>query len=432
MGQFLPTQNNTVANMLFDSLAHRPYCGNTKLASLIRKKVYAINFDYLVINLPMQTAWITFDLDHTNMMIWQDAGLPKPNFIVRDPQSGRGHITYAIESVCTSQLARSKPLQYLQAIRLTMSHLLKADPSYNNRITKNPFSTTWCTTWLHHHVYSLSELHEYLPHLITEHDTVHDEDDSDSSHRNCSLFNHIRRWAYQTVNTYRLHQTFDTWLQCVTQKACAWSKRLRCPIRGCLPFNEITSVARSIAKWCWHHYRKKNTMQLDPSLSQKERQQKGARYTHNSRRKKTEEKIRNAIDFLISESKEVTPTEVSRLSGVSRSSIHRYKHILEETSLKKEEFRKKSDVSYASYQVTAVGEEKVNAQTNTLNNTPTNTENTKTNDSNRNKTRTNPVTTQYHKDKKTSDLYKISVEKFQSLRRRIQKQHTDPQSNSST
>jgi hypothetical protein len=63
-------------------------------------------------------AWMVFDIDHDhrsvpNPYIWQDEGLPPPNLIVRNRTSNKAHLFYAIVPVCTSDQARSKPIQYL-------------------------------------------------------------------------------------------------------------------------------------------------------------------------------------------------------------------------------------------------------------------------------------------------------------------------------
>ena len=140
--QELPAQfsENSIAELLYEKLSYSPICGNAKAAKERLDKIKAIQYPYIVINQPSQIYWITFDLDHTNTWIWQDVGLPMPNFIVRDRKTGRGHITYAIEPVCISKFGRINVAQYLSAIRRTMNRMLDADKAYNNRSDEKPFS----------------------------------------------------------------------------------------------------------------------------------------------------------------------------------------------------------------------------------------------------------------------------------------------------
>lgn len=59
------------------------------------------------------------------------------------------------------------------------------------------------------------------------------------------------------------------------------------------------------------------------------RKRAGAKYTHKERRRKTEQKIVNAIEQLKTQNLKINKAAVARLSGVSRENISkRYKHLL--------------------------------------------------------------------------------------------------------
>ncbi len=68
------------------------------------------------VNRPGFVSWLIFDLDHTKAMIWEDAGLPAPNLIVRNRKSGHSHLYYAIPRLHD----RGRPQQ---AHRLHEGHL---------------------------------------------------------------------------------------------------------------------------------------------------------------------------------------------------------------------------------------------------------------------------------------------------------------------
>ena len=332
--QELPTQflENSIAQLLFDKLSYQPICGNEKAAREKHDKIEAIQYPYIVINQPSQIYWMTFDLDHVNTWLWQDAGLPMPNFIVRDRKTGRGHITYAIESVCISKYGRINIVQYLSAIRRTMNRMLDADKAYNNRVTKNPFHNRWLTTWLHDQQYTLTELHEHIGSLDSP-EYYQSQELIDPTQRNCSVFHSTRMWAYSAVRHFRERKSYEEWQEKISQKVSYYASITICPTKGVLGVNEQKSIAKSIANWCWHHYQGNShyrKLQLDPSLPLQERQKQGAKYTHQTRKTKTEQLIKKAIEELRSTNQKLTKSKVAEISSISRQHIStHYKHLFE-------------------------------------------------------------------------------------------------------
>ena len=142
-----------------------PRCSDDKTATKKRPTVYAVRWPYMQVNRPGMVSWLVFDCDHADVFRWEAAGLPPPNLIVTN-REGRGdgfHLFYAITPVCTTEAARSRPQDYMRAIRDRMVELLGADPNYHGSgVTKTPGHPWWHTIELHAHEYSLGELNEYF------------------------------------------------------------------------------------------------------------------------------------------------------------------------------------------------------------------------------------------------------------------------------
>ncbi|WP_371872740.1 replication initiation protein [Shewanella algae] len=70
-------------------LLEAPYharCSDDKTAAISRPRHLALNFPYMQINRVGMSSWLIFDLDHSNPLIWEDAGLPPPQFDCSRPQ----------------------------------------------------------------------------------------------------------------------------------------------------------------------------------------------------------------------------------------------------------------------------------------------------------------------------------------------------------
>lgn len=89
-------QSGTALNRVLTEAPYLPRCSDDKTATRVRPREYAIRYPYMQVNRPGFVSWLIFDLDHTKAMIWEDAGLPAPNLIVRNRQSGHSHLYYAI------------------------------------------------------------------------------------------------------------------------------------------------------------------------------------------------------------------------------------------------------------------------------------------------------------------------------------------------
>jgi hypothetical protein len=311
---------------------NKPYCSDDKASGLIiRSKGSAFNRRYVQHNPPSMCHWLTFDQDHEHILMWEKANLPEPNMIVRNLDNSRAHVSYAIESVCTSEAGNPKPIAYASAVQEAYTQALKADACYTNFITKNPYHDDWHVWELHSHVYSLGEMADYVD-LIRKRWT-RKQAANDAYHglsRNCALFNRLRFWAYDHVAWYREDgSSYEQWMTAVLER-CESMNTFTEP----LPYSEIKSTGKSVGKWVWTKYWpegkpiRRGMMASEFTKSQlpldlKAKQRLSARRTHEMRRNATEEKIIDAIGQLTAQGKKVTKIGVSQLTGISDRQLRR-------------------------------------------------------------------------------------------------------------
>lgn len=321
----------------YDLAPKKPYCTDLKGSGLIiRGRDSAFTRSYVQHNPPALCHWLTFDQDHENLTLWEEANLPAPNLIVRNLENRRAHVSYAIESVCTSEAAKPRPMAYAQAIQEVYCEKLQADPGYTGLITKNPMHEDWHVWELHTHVYKLGELAE---HVELEQRYWTRKRAANHGHyglgRNCALFHRLRFWAYDWVGYYRdeTGTGFSEWMQTVLEKAEAFNEFPQPLCHG-----EIKSTAKSVGKWVWEKYfpagkRKKrgamasmlsgNVLPIDLATKQR----LSARRTNQERKSSTEEKIIHAIGELTAQGSKVSQAAVSRLTGIHKNTLSRnYSH----------------------------------------------------------------------------------------------------------
>ncbi|WP_189393372.1 replication initiation protein, partial [Pseudomonas avellanae] len=152
-------EDGTALNRLLLEAPYLARCSDDKTATRVRPREYALRYPYMQVNRPGMVSWLVFDLDHANALAWDDAGLPAPNLMVRNRKSGHSQLFYAVPSVCTTENARAKPIQYMKAIYAAFAARLDADVDYHGGpVAKTPGHPWWETTEFHSHVYELGEL----------------------------------------------------------------------------------------------------------------------------------------------------------------------------------------------------------------------------------------------------------------------------------
>ena len=326
-----------------------PRCSDDKTATKKRPTVYAVRWPYMQVNRPGMVSWLVFDCDHGDVYRWEAVGLPPPNLIVRNREERDGpgfHLFYAITPVCTTEAARSRPQDYMRAIRDRMVELLGADANYHGSgVTKTPGHPKWHTMELHAHEYSLGELNEYFELPKRERRFGKVPDLSLHHHaRHTTLFHELRYFAYSIVGGMKEQSTYDAFYSRLMTEAQRLnnygSKRGFFDFKRMVPHTDLRSsqvraTVRSIARWTWNKYTgdgrcHRGVMALDKSLPLPDRQRLAAERTHTERTKKTGERVLTACRVLRQKGEQLTQVAIAALTRLSRQTVAKYQQLIDE------------------------------------------------------------------------------------------------------
>ncbi|MBI6809419.1 replication protein A [Pseudomonas syringae] len=330
-------EDGTALNRLLLEAPYMARCSDDKTASRVRPREYALRYPYMQVNRPGMVSWLVFDLDHANALVWDDAGLPAPNLMVRNRKSGHSQLFYAVPSVCTTENARAKPIQYMKAIYAAFAARLDADVDYHGGpVAKTPGHPWWETTEFHSHVYELGELASAVE-LTVKPWATGPKLDQVSHSRHCILFEQLRYFAYSIVNRERELGSFESFMRSLDAYAYNHNSFLKQGFSENLPLSSIRATVKSVGRWTWDRYTgdrrcHRGAMQLDGSLSLTERQSLAAKRTNELRHKATESKIRAACRQLQDQGKALIRSAIATLAGVSVRTVASYTYILTEVS----------------------------------------------------------------------------------------------------
>ncbi|KPW56363.1 hypothetical protein ALO86_200099 [Pseudomonas syringae pv. berberidis] len=330
-------EDGTALNRLLLEAPYMARCSDDKTATRVRPREYALRYPYMQVNRPGMVSWLVFDLDHANALAWDDAGLPAPNLMVRNRKSGHSQLFYAVPSVCTTENARAKPIQYMKAIYAAFAARLDADVDYHGGpVAKTPGHPWWETTEFHSHVYELGELASAVE-LTVKPWATGPKLDQVSHSRHCILFEQLRYFAYSIVNRERELGSFESFMRSLDAYAYNHNSFLKQGFSENLPLSSIRATVKSVGRWTWDRYTgdrrcHRGAMQLDSSLSLTERQSLAAKRTNELRHKATESKIRAACRQLQDQGKALVRSAIATLAGVSVRTVASYTHILTEVA----------------------------------------------------------------------------------------------------
>ena len=229
----------------------KPYCTDFHSEGLIiRSRKKALEFRHLQLNGPNTYAWITFDVDRDDAYrAADDAGLKAPNVISVNPRNGHGHLSYLLATPVHRYVAsRRKPLEFYAGVERGYRRRLCADRGYSGLIVKNPLHLDWRTEWQALKPYTLEDLDceldfkDKAPELIIEREI--------GAGRNVTVFDNLRRLAYQKVRAFKPTGNFAGFHRSVLDLAMGLNMQFYDPLRE----GEVRAIAKSVAKWTWRHF----------------------------------------------------------------------------------------------------------------------------------------------------------------------------------
>lgn len=230
---------------------HRPWCAAEKNTARVLPLDSAITMPYMQLNPPSMAFWLQLDIDRRGAAsAWEDALLPPPTYIAINRVNGHAQIGYALaDPVCTSEAARMKPLRYLAAVEYAFNHKLGADLAFHGPLAKNPLNERWLLLQpANNPTYELCELADHVD-LPSPEDLRRGKINVNYAAygRNCALFERLRSWAYSAVRKFWKPEGYESFCDHALHVVEALNMQLPIP----LPYSEVRSIARSVAKWVW-------------------------------------------------------------------------------------------------------------------------------------------------------------------------------------
>lgn len=216
----------------------------------------ALEYKYIGLNNSYKN-YIVLDLDHSapgaTAFFWHDNQLPPPTIIATNPENGRCHYFYKINTpVCFTAGGRKHPQDFYKAVKNKLTKLLGGDPAYAGAIAKNPLNSAWKVITLPVS-YDLQDFGEWFS-LKNELEDIKLEN---FSGRNSALFSTLSKFGHKQYKNFVL---CDAFLALIRSEATFLNAQLDRP----LPDSEVKATARSVGRGIWR-WRRAHPSNLNPA-----------------------------------------------------------------------------------------------------------------------------------------------------------------------
>lgn len=344
------------AQRFFSYLSDVPRWGNDKVINFFGKKEDIIDIASYIELPNHRRYYMSFDLDYEgSALVWEDEYLPKPTITIINNENSHSTLHYELTTPVLLHIRGResrfsyKAIRYYNNVREGLRIRMDGDRGYAGFNTKNPLykdldgsRSKWKVSW-HDETYDLDYLNEFCPFLPVKTEIL----EIDPNSRHMTMFDSCRKEAYLIVKGFSSFDEFNGAVHKLCQEF--YSKHLSGIQKDhSFPQSEINSIARSISNWTWNHrndpsfsnYTKnKGIMNLQRTFTEKNsqehleeirsNQQLGAYYTHDNRIEKTEDKIIKAMNYLVSNGIQVSISNLSELTKLSKSTLYRYQKLID-------------------------------------------------------------------------------------------------------
>lgn len=229
-----------------------PYCTNDLSSGIFRlRRSAALSKRYIQLNDDKVCKWLPFDVDYPGgYFADKDANLPTANVVMVNRCNGHAHLAYLLETPALKHdAANIAPLKYLASIQRGMTNRLGADKGYVGLISKNPAHSDWLVEWRRDEPYSFDELNDWLFDRDKRFEPKARE--QYGLGRNCQTFDDLRAFAYrEVINFKRNGKSLADFRARLEAVASGINTEFKTP----LPYSEIRSTSKSVAKWTWQRF----------------------------------------------------------------------------------------------------------------------------------------------------------------------------------
>ena len=234
---------STALAQLYQDLPKTLRCSPYKHNTDFRRKTpkQATQSAYVGYNTPNVTTFIVIDLDYNgSIFAYHDAGIPRPQFVIKNPSNGHCHYLYRLKDPVTFfEKSRQDPIDLLNAIEYALNEVLGGDKAFTGYLAKNALSSAHEVYYTGAEPYTLHDLADYLDLTIK---TPKQAPNDEFYGRNDAIFHAVRKLAYPIASKCTYAQLYA---QCLH-----WCEQYNAQYSPQLPYNELKSISKSITGYC--------------------------------------------------------------------------------------------------------------------------------------------------------------------------------------